>query len=283
MPASQFAPVSASTVYVGIDVACAVGKQLPICVISSSDPPVPLRIPRCLVAGIPRGLGNREITSARPFVDAAEAVAGALKRIADEMNWCVGRIAVDAPAAAPAHGPRLSEQALGRLGLSSFRTPIASEWADIREKCADHLRSGGGAAWLPHANKIWMLFGFELFSTLRREFNVEVIEVYPFAIVRAPCHLAHTNQLNEDTKTSFEPSHIGLVGNRGSSNHCLRRLCEAADTIVSTHSWRHGSPPWRREIAAHWATLNIQTIRSGFRNRPVRSNCLHVCPTTAFG
>jgi hypothetical protein len=34
-------------------------------------------------------------------------------------------------------------------------------------------------------NKIWMLFSFELFSALRSGLGAEVIEVYPFAIVRA--------------------------------------------------------------------------------------------------
>ena len=32
---------------------------------------------------------------------------------------------------------------------------------------------------------IWMLFGFRLFQYLRAGFSAEVIEVYPFAIVRA--------------------------------------------------------------------------------------------------
>ena len=74
-------------------------------------------------------------------------------------------------------GSRGSENELGRAGLSCFRTPSKPSWKIIREKCRDHLRRGGSLAALPHANKIWMLFGFELF--------VEIIEVYPFAIVRA--------------------------------------------------------------------------------------------------
>jgi hypothetical protein len=51
--------------------------------------------------------------------------------------------------------------------------------------CVDHLDSGGSASTLPHANKIWMLFGFELFASLKDGLAAEVIEVYPFAIVRA--------------------------------------------------------------------------------------------------
>jgi hypothetical protein len=80
---------------------------------------------------------------------------------------------------------RASEIELARLGLSSFRTPAASAWAGIIEKCTNHLHLDGTAATLPHANQIWMLFGFELFACLKSGLRAEVIEVYPFAIIRA--------------------------------------------------------------------------------------------------
>ena len=134
---------------------------------------------------IPRGVGNREITATAPFEETAGGVVNAIDRIAIDMGWQIKRIALDAPAAAPEAGARMSENELGRLGLSSFRTPPAPAWAGIREKCAKHLRDGGSAATLPYANKIWMLFGFELFTCLKRDIEAEVIEVYPFAIVRA--------------------------------------------------------------------------------------------------
>jgi hypothetical protein len=174
-----------SSVYVGIDVACAVGKRLPICVVSADYPLVPLKIPKHLAALIPRGVGNKEIIVAMPFREAARGVVSAINRIEIEMGWRVERIAVNAPAAPPTTGSRASEKELGRLGLSSFRTPVASAWAGIREKCANHLGAGGSAATLPHANKIWMLFGFELFECLKSGLKAEVIEVYPFAIIRA--------------------------------------------------------------------------------------------------
>jgi Protein of unknown function (DUF429) len=109
----------------------------------------------------------------------------AVKLIANEMTWEIERIALDAPAAPPATSPRLSEDQLGRLNLSSFRTPTVSEWVRIREKCIKHLLTGRPTAALPHANKIWMLFGFALFTCMRKALSTEVIEVYPFAIVRA--------------------------------------------------------------------------------------------------
>ncbi len=172
-------------VYVGIDVACAVNKKLPICVVSAGPTLMPLAIPKQFAALIPRGVGNKEISAPVPFRNAAQAVASAVHRIAHTMEWEIERIGIDAPAAPPASGSRLSETQLGSSGLSSFRTPAASTWPSIREQCASHLSRGGSAANLPHANKIWMLYGFELFRCLKNNLTAEIIEVYPFAIVRA--------------------------------------------------------------------------------------------------
>ena len=157
--------MSSYPVYVGIDVACAARKRLPICVVSAGQPLTPLAIPKHLGAAIPRGIGNKEITAVAPFREAALGVASSIHRIAVEMGWHVERVAVDAPAAPPASNPRASENELKRLGLPSFRTPAAGEWDGIKQKCVEHLGSGGSTATLPHANQIWMLFGFELFST----------------------------------------------------------------------------------------------------------------------
>src|SRR5580692_7195166 len=159
--------MSSSAVHIGIDVACARGKALPICVVSAGPPVLPLGIPNELAALIPRGLGNREINSAVPFREAALGVVAAIARIVSEMKWTVERIAVDAPAAPPATGARASENELGSAGLSSFRTPSASGWSSISKACARHLELGGSIVTLPYANKIWMLFGFELFASLR--------------------------------------------------------------------------------------------------------------------
>lgn len=176
--------MASSSVFIGIDVACAAGKRLPICVVSPAHPLMPIKIPKSLAGLIPRGVGNKEIAAAAPFRSTARGAVSAISRIAAEMGWQVERIAVDAPAAPPGAGSRVSEIELGRAGLSSFRTPPADAWEGIRETCANHLRLGGSAATLPHANKIWMLFGFELFACLRSGLGAEVIEVYPFAIVR---------------------------------------------------------------------------------------------------
>ena len=220
--------MSSYPVYVGIDVACAARKRLPICVVSAGQPLTPLAIPKHLGAAIPRGIGNKEITAVAPFREAALGVASSIHRIAVEMGWHVERVAVDAPAAPPASNPRASENELKRLGLPSFRTPAAGEWAGIKQKCVEHLGSGGSTATLPHANQIWMLFGFELFSTLRVGLGIEVIEVYPFAIVRAlrpACAHKSTEKGYQDqldavaTRTGWKPQDLGhKLGATGSGS-----------------------------------------------------------------
>lgn len=176
--------MSSSSVYIGIDVAIAARKRLPICVVSEGHPLGLLTIPKPLSDLIPRGVGNREIVSAAPFQEAARGVVSAINRIQIEMGWQIERIAIDAPAAPPARGSRSSESELGALGLSSFRTPAESVWTGIREKCASHLNNHGNIPTLPYANMIWMLFGFELYKCFKSDLSAEVIEVYPFAIVR---------------------------------------------------------------------------------------------------
>jgi len=209
--------VSLSSVYVGIDVACAIRKRLPICFASANPSLLPLTIPRHLSDLIPRGVGNKEIIAIAPFREVARGVAEAIAHIAYEMKWKIERIAIDAPAAPPATGSRLAEDELGHLGLSSFRTPAVLAWADIHRKCADHLVNDGRASTLPHANKIWMLFGFELFAHLRKELGVEIIEVYPFAIVRTllpTCQHKSTEQGYREqleavaVRTGWEPQNL---------------------------------------------------------------------------
>jgi hypothetical protein len=212
--------VPSSSVYIGIDVACAIGKRLPICVVSTGHPLMPLTIPKHLAGLIPRGVGNKEITAAAPFQEAAHGVVSTINRIVGEMGWQVERIAVDAPASPPATGSRASENELGRLGLSSFQTPAASAWVGIREKCANHLRLGGSAATLPHANKIWMRFGFELFASLKSGLGAEVIEVCLCSPSSAHCYRrASTSRRSRGTETSS----MRLLPAQGGNHRTLKR------------------------------------------------------------
>jgi hypothetical protein len=111
------------SVYLGIDVSCAVGKALPLCVLSAGPPIMPLAIPKRLARLIPRGVGNKEITAALPFQEVAQGALNAIAHIGDEMGWRIERIGIDAPAAPPATGTRTSEAELARLGCRLSKHP----------------------------------------------------------------------------------------------------------------------------------------------------------------
>jgi predicted nuclease with RNAse H fold len=179
----------ACNVCIGIDVACAKRKRLPVCFVaddaSSGQPLRVLTLPKAIARCIPRGVGNRAILDETPFRRLADETAEAIAEIADCMGWSIRRIAIDAPAAPPTEGTRSCEVELGRNGLSVFQTPAIAEWQVIHVKCAEHLRSGRSLVTLPNANRIWMLFGFELFASLHARVKAEIIEIYPHSIVRA--------------------------------------------------------------------------------------------------
>src|SRR5215472_7376148 len=115
--------------YVGIDVACAKGKRLPLCFVTyQGDQLVPLRIPVELRNRVPRGLGNAEIKSEHPFRRTADELADALLDIAGECGWSIQCVAIDAPAAHPEDGSRTCERALSKAGISCFYTPNRAQW-----------------------------------------------------------------------------------------------------------------------------------------------------------
>ena len=176
---------SVTSIFIGIDVACAQRKRLPICVASfHGDRLEPLELPPEIARALPLGPGNIEVLQDGPFRSAAAMLARTLDRGAKEYNWEITRVALDAPAAPPATGERAAEKALRQRGLSSFQTPDKERWRQIFRICREHLRRRAALSRMPHANKIWMLYGFEIFEVLRA-IGHEVIEVYPYAIVRA--------------------------------------------------------------------------------------------------
>ena len=176
---------SATSIFVGIDVACRKRKRLPVCFAASLGGRLePIKAPSDIVAKLPLGLGNLEILQEHPFRSAAAAVAGAFASVRNHA-WKIVSIAIDAPAAPPCVDERTAEGDLRSLGLASFQTPRAEDWGNIVQNCQAHSRAGGKLSRMPHANKIWMLYGFEIFRALRATFSCEIIEVYPYAIVRA--------------------------------------------------------------------------------------------------
>lgn len=171
-------------VYVGIDVACARSKRLPVCIVGLLDGRVtPLTIPAVIFRKFPRGPGNGEILKPHPFRELATSLANALQELCFAMSCNIKRVAIDAPAAAPIAVPRSCELEMSRHGLSLFQTPTVEVWKTIRQICRQHLAQKLPVARLPYANKIWMLYGFEIFHALRRANRFEVIEIYPYSIV----------------------------------------------------------------------------------------------------
>jgi predicted nuclease with RNAse H fold len=167
---------------------------------------------------MPLGPGNIEVRRSEPFAELAASTVAAIKSVCVDMSWNVSRIAIDAPAAPARTAGRNCERQLTAAGLSVFKTPRDEEWKNLICKCRAHLDSGGPLSHLPNANRIWMLYGFELFSALRKA-GFEVIEVYPFAIIHAllPIHphksLAQGYELQLDAlaaQTGWTPSELQL-------------------------------------------------------------------------
>jgi predicted nuclease with RNAse H fold len=167
-------------IFVGIDVACARSKPLPICIVQvENDRVVPLEISERVHCSP----GNAEISEENPFRALASNIASIVQQACEIKGWRIIRIAIDAPAAPPSAGPRRCEVEMSRLGLSSFQTPTVERWSEIRKSCIQHLEQGRPLSRLPHANNVWMLYGFELFSAFRSASLFELIEVYPYSIV----------------------------------------------------------------------------------------------------
>lgn len=176
---------SPAEAYVGIDVAIARSKRLPVCVCVRRHGALQPLSARSLHALPPRGIGNPGALRPEERTRFAEDARAYLHAVQSECGVRVRRVAIDAPSApsGPGLARRPAEVALDELGIHCFSTPSAQKFDEIVELGRAHLGDGGVAARLPHANKLWMLAGFTLFEVLGGEF--ECIEVYPQAIAWA--------------------------------------------------------------------------------------------------
>lgn len=169
--------------YVGIDVAFAKNKRLPVVVCTLRDArlePLPLRKAN---AKPPLGKGNALILADETVAEFVDKTVAYLRTIESEFGVRVERIAIDAPSEPrPANLPRrLAEVGLDQRGISCITTPSHLDFLAIRREAEAHLASGGAESRMPAANQLWMLVGFELFRRLRQEW--ECIEVFPQATV----------------------------------------------------------------------------------------------------
>lgn len=170
--------------YVGIDVAFAKRKRLPLVVCvrrGNALHPLPLRTARALP---PVGEGNARILDGNTVDQFARDTVAYLRSIESEFCIKIRRVAIDAPSdpRSPGTSRRSAEIELDRRQIRCFTTPALAQFETIRLRAMDHLAHGGTESTLPAANQLWMLVGFALFRELRPAW--ECLEVFPQAIAR---------------------------------------------------------------------------------------------------
>lgn len=170
--------------FAGIDVAFARGKALPVCVCvpkGTALSPLPLRDRSAPQP--PRGQGNPRALDEAEVRTFSTATAKYLHELEEHFEVRITRVAIDAPSDPKRLGTqrRVAEVALDLRRISCFATPDMAQFEAIRMKALAHLAAGGAIARLPHANQLWMLVGFALFTRLREEW--ECLEVFPQATV----------------------------------------------------------------------------------------------------
>jgi hypothetical protein len=171
--------------FVGIDLAIAKNKHLPVVVCTWEQGhliPQPLRR---LGLTPPQGRGNAATLDSGSVQRFARAAAAYVAAVCDRLGLIPTRIGIDAPSAprSPHLLRRAAEVALDQAGISCFATPSASEFHDIRAKVAKHLSAGGAEDRMPHSNQLWMLVGFAMSKELAR--LAPCLEVFPQATARA--------------------------------------------------------------------------------------------------
>jgi hypothetical protein len=170
--------------YVGIDVAFAKKKRLPVAMcVWDNGRLLPLPLPKFVDLDPPRGKGNVAALDPKTVRNFADETAHYLRDVEKHFEVSICRIGIDAPSdpKSPGLARRISERALDADGIRCFPTPSKVEIASILQKVTMHLDAGGAESRLPHANQLWMLVGFALFERLRQDW--ECLEVFPQATI----------------------------------------------------------------------------------------------------
>ena len=143
--------------------------------------PIPLRLESDHLP--PRGEGNLGALDDSKVQGFARQTIAFLQEIEQAHGLTIRRVAIDAPSAPKRarFARRVAEVAMDDMKISCFATPSVEEFGKIRDKARGHLDEGGSESRIPHANQLWMLVGFALFTALRQRY--ECIEVFPQAIV----------------------------------------------------------------------------------------------------
>jgi hypothetical protein len=134
---------------------------------------------------LPEMPGNERIVDAAVREALARGVAEYLRAVEEGWGVRIARIGIDAPRepCPEGKGLRACEGSLRERGIFFIQTPSQAVFDRIPEDVAAHKRDPSVRKGLPHANRIWMLFGFDLFRVLSAE-GWECLEVYPQATVR---------------------------------------------------------------------------------------------------
>jgi hypothetical protein len=170
--------------FVGIDVAFAKRKRLPMCICVREGKR--LRLVPLKERGLPKppaGRGNRAALEQREVEQFALEVLSYLRVLEQRLGLSIKVIALDCPRRPKKNGTarRAADAAMDACGISCFATPSQAEFEAIREKVKAFLRDGGAESKMPNANQLWMLVGFRLFSVLEKHY--ECREVFPQAII----------------------------------------------------------------------------------------------------
>lgn len=168
-------------VYVGIDVAFAKNKKLPVCVCRSGVDrlqPIPLAAPEFPLP--PVGRGNAATIDNKQVQAFAHQTLEYLRAVEEAADVSVSVVAIDASRSYRVGRRRACEQAMGGMGIHCFATPSRQQFEEIRVKVKHHLERGGALNRLPHSHQLWMLVGFALFDVLSKHY--QCLEVFPQAI-----------------------------------------------------------------------------------------------------
>ncbi|WP_100656993.1 DUF429 domain-containing protein [Alteromonas flava] len=171
-------------VFIGIDVACAKGKYLPLVICSKENGRlIPLPLANYQIKP-PRGLGNTLTLYDKMNQEFANDVANYIETVCATFYLNPVCIGIDSPLRPRDNHlkRRLAEQALDRAGISCYTTPSADDFEAIKAKGIAHIKASKPIQNLPHAHQIFMLLGFSLNDRLSK--LAECIEAYPHATVK---------------------------------------------------------------------------------------------------
>lgn len=172
--------------FIGIDFLVSKSKRLPVVALDRNRSLLPLR---SAAPPPPKGIGNVATLEERN----CRAFAGEIVAWLQALPYAIERVAIDAPCnyCPPQLKRRTAERGLDRLGISCFATPTKKQFREKVKTCKEFLAAGGKANYLPNANQLWMLAGFQLFRALEAE-GIEAVEVFPHATIKKlGCTLTH--------------------------------------------------------------------------------------------